>query len=60
MYLWVNEIWKSPQYYNNEALEEQWKLRLQFPEWPYIKLELDLSWHSGQEGIHKSEIGNGS
>ena len=56
MYLWVNEIWKSLQYYKNEALDDQWKLLLQFLEVPYIKLELELSWHSGQEGVHKSEI----
>ena len=39
-------------YYNNWAPDDGWKLLLQFPEWPFIKVELEPPLHSGQEGVN--------
>ena len=35
--------------------DDQWKSLLQFPEWPFIKVELEPSMHSGREGVNKFE-----
>ena len=55
-FLWGELItWKSPQYYNNRAPDDRWKPLLQFPEWPFIKVELEPPVHSGWGGVNKFE-----